>query len=281
MTLAVFLLVLLAALLHAAWNAMLSVGKDRMGAMALISLGHWLPAAAALPFLGWVEPGAWPWLALSTALHVGYRLFLVKAYEAGDMSQVYPLARGSAPLLTAAVGIGLIGESLSPVALAGVAFTGLGIVVMSLKGGAALGRIGGAALGFAALTAVFICGYTLADGLGARASGNALAYAALLFVLDTPFTVAAARLMRGPGIWEGMRHYWLQGLAGGALSLLAYTIVIWAMTQAPIPAVAALRETSVLFGALIAAVILKERVTGPRLAAAALIVAGAALLRLG
>lgn len=281
MTLAVFLAVLLAAFLHAAWNAMLSMGKDRMGAMALISLGHWLPAAAALPFLGWVEPAAWPWLALSTALHVGYRLFLVKAYEAGEMSQVYPLARGSAPLLTAAVGVGFLGEALGALALAGVALTGLGIVLMSLKGAADLGRIRGQALLFAALTAVFICGYTLADGLGARASGNALAYAALLFVLDTPFTVAAARLMRGPSIWDGMRDTWLQGLAGGVLSLVAYTIVIWAMTAAPIPAVAALRETSVLFGALIAAALLKERITGPRLAAAGLIVAGAALLRLG
>ncbi len=281
MTLSVFLAVLVAAFLHATWNAMLAVGKDRMGAMALISLGHWLPAALALPFLGWVRPEAWPWLALSTALHVGYRMFLVKAYEAGEMSQVYPLARGSAPLLTTLAAISALGEAVSLLALLGIVATGLGIVLMSLKGSADLGRIQGRALVFAAITALFICGYTLADGLGARASGNPLAYAALLFLLDTPFTVAAARLVRGPAIWEGMRAFWLQGLVGGTLSLVAYTIAIWAMTVAPIPMVAALRETSVLFGALIAAVMLKERPTGPRLIASGLIVTGAALLRLG
>ncbi len=281
MSLSVFLAVLLAAFLHAAWNAMLAVGKDRMSAMALISLGHWLPAALAMPFLGWVQPGAWPWLALSTALHVGYRMFLVKAYETGEMSQVYPLARGSAPLLTTLAAMTALGEAVSLVAFAGILATGLGIVLMSLKGSADLGRIRGRALAFTGITALFICGYTLADGLGARASGNPLAYAALLFLLDTPFTVAAARLLRGPALWDGMRNFWLQGLIGGSLSLVAYTIAIWAMTVAPIPLVAALRETSVLFGALIAALLLKERPTGPRLVASGLIVAGAALLRLG
>lgn len=114
---------------------MLAVGKDRMSAMALISIGHWLPAAFAMPFLGWVQPGAWPWLALSTALHVGYRMFLVKAYETGEMSQVYPLARGSAPLLTTLAAMAALGEIVSVVALAGIVATGLGIVLMSLKGG--------------------------------------------------------------------------------------------------------------------------------------------------
>jgi drug/metabolite transporter (DMT)-like permease len=281
MTLTVFLAVLFAAFLHAAWNAMLMGGKDRMGTMALISVGHALPALVALPFLGPVAPAAWPWLALSTVLHVGYRIFLVKAYEAGEMSQIYPLARGSAPLLTALVALGVLGETLSLPAFAGVLLTGLGIAVMSLKGGAGLQRLGGQALFFAAITAVFICAYTLADGLGARASGNALTYAALLFLLDTPFTVLVARWLKGPQLWAGMRAHVVTGLAGGALSLVAYTIAIWAMTVAPIPAVAALRETSVLFGAIISVVILKEKLTRHRATAALLIVGGAALLRLG
>jgi drug/metabolite transporter (DMT)-like permease len=281
MTLVVFLAVLLAALLHAVWNAMLSMGKDRMGAMVLISLGHWLPAAVALPFLGWIDAAAWIWLLLSVVLHVGYRIFLVQAYESGDMSEVYPLARGSAPILTTLAAVGVFGEVVSTVALFGITATGLGIVLMSIKGSSALGRIRGRTLAYAAITALFICGYTLADGTGARASGNPLAYAALLFLLDTPFTVGVARVMRGPAIWDGMRRYWLSGLIGGGLSLVAYTIVIWAMTVSPIPLVAALRETSVLFAALIAVFMLGERMTTPRLLAAALIVAGAVLMRIG
>ena len=125
MSLTVFLAVLLAAFLHAAWNAILAVGKDRMSAMALISIGHWLPAALAIPFLGWVQPSAWPWLALSTALHVGYRPFPGEGLRGmGEMSQVYPLARGSAPLLTTLAAMVSLGEVVSVLALAGILATG-------------------------------------------------------------------------------------------------------------------------------------------------------------
>jgi drug/metabolite transporter (DMT)-like permease len=269
----VFVAVLAAAALHAGWNALLKSGGDRMSAMTLMSLGHWLPAAAMLPFVGWIEPAAWPYLIVSTLLHAGYRIFPVLAQEAGDMSQVYPLARGSAPLLTLAVAVAFTGEILRWPITAGIA-------LMSLRGGADLSRIGGKAFVLALLTSVFICGYTLADGLGARVGGNALAYAALLFLLDTPLTFALALAIRGRALLAGLRGALTPGPAGGAISLVAYAAVIWVMTVAPIPAVAAVRETSVLFGLAIAVIFLGERFTGPRLAASALIVAGAVCMRI-
>jgi uncharacterized membrane protein len=274
----VFLAVLAGAAMHASWNAVLKFGGDRMVTMGIIALGHGIPAMLLLPFMGSVNPACWPYLATSTLLHVGYRVFLVKAYEAGDMSQIYPLARGSAPLLTTLLGITLIGDSVSALALLGIATIGAGIVLMSMKGGAELARIERRALGFAMLTALFICAYTLSDGLGARASRNAHAYAALLFAIDTPVTLLLVYLLRGKAMLAGMREHMGKGLIGGALSLGSYWIAIWAMTVAPIPLVAALRETSVLFGA---AVLLGERITWARGVAALLIVAGAILMRLG
>jgi drug/metabolite transporter (DMT)-like permease len=276
----VFLLVLLGAALHASWNALLKTGGDKMGAMALMSLGHAIPALVLLPFVGWIEAAAWPWLAASVLLHVGYRIYLVKAYEAGEMTQVYPLARGSAPLLTMLVALLAFNETVRPFAIAGIVVISLGIVLMSQKGGADLGRMDGKVVVLALATALFICGYTIADGYGARAGGNAAAYAALLFILDTPLTVLVAWLMRGQALFRGMRIVLVPGLAGGAISFFAYAIAIWAMTVAPVPLVAALRETSVLFGVAIAILFLGERLTGPRIGAAALMVAGVVLLRL-
>jgi drug/metabolite transporter (DMT)-like permease len=279
MDITVFLAVLLGAAMHASWNAVLKFG-DRWSALALIALGHGFVALLTLPFVGWVAPAAWPFLALSMALHVGYRIFLVKAYEAGDMAQVYPLARGSAPLLTALVGLLVLGDTVPPLALAGIVIIALGIGLMSLKGSADLSRMNRHALGFALITALFISAYTLADGLGARAALNPHAYAALLFVIDTPVTVAVAYALRGKALFAGMRGQMGKGLMGGALSLGSYWIAIWAMTKVPIAQVAALRETSVLFGVLIAVLLLGERFTGPRIGAAVLIVSGAVLMRL-
>jgi uncharacterized membrane protein len=277
----VFLAVLAGAAMHAAWNAVLKFGGDRMVTMGIIALGHGIPAVLLLPFTGSVNPDCLPYLAASTLLHVGYRVFLVKAYEAGDMSQVYPLARGSAPLLTTLLGVTVIGESVSAPALLGILTIGAGIALMSLKGGVALARIAPRALGFAMLTALFICAYTLSDGLGARASRNPHAYAALLFAIDTPVTLLLVYAMRGKAMLAGMREHMGKGLIGGALSLGSYWIAIWAMTVAPIPLVAALRETSVLFGVIIAAVLLGERITWARGLAALLIVTGAVLMRTG
>jgi drug/metabolite transporter (DMT)-like permease len=277
----VFLAVLTGAAMHAGWNALLKLGGDRMAVMAFIAIGHGIPAVLALPFVGALDPAAWPFLIASMALHVGYRIFLVKAYEAGDMSQVYPLARGSAPLLTAVIGIVFLGEDVRLLAILGIVTIGLGIVLMSLRGGADLKRMNGHALAFALITAGFICAYTLADGLGARAALNPHAYAAWLFAIDAPVTVALVFALRGRRVLNGMREHALKGLMGGLLSLGSYWIAIWAMTKVPIPQVAALRETSVLFGLLIAVCLLGEKLTPPRAVAAALILLGAGIMRIG
>jgi uncharacterized membrane protein len=221
MDITVFFAVLAGAAMHASWNAMLKFG-DRWSALALIALGHGFAALLTLPFVGTIDARAWPFLALSIALHVGYRIFLVKAYEAGDMAQVYPLARGTAPLLTALVGLFVLGESVALLPMLGIIVIALGIILMSLKGSADLSHMNRHAVGFALITALFICAYTLADGSGARAALNPHAYAALLFVIDTPVTVAVAYALRGKVLFSGMRGQIMRGLTGGVLSLGSY-----------------------------------------------------------
>jgi len=214
------------------------------------------------------------------ALHLGYYVCLSEAYRRADMGQIYPIARGSAPLLTAAIALTLLHETMSPGALAGIALLGGGVVLLSLRGHRHTASQNRAALVFAVLTAMTIAGYTVVDGLGARAAGRAGSYAAILFVVDA-FPMLALCLYRYG--WAGMapmRHFLLPGLAGGAMSLAAYWIVIWAMTVAPIPLVAAVRETSVVFAGLIAVFVLKEPFSRVRAIATVLTVLGLALARL-
>ena len=229
--------------------------------------------------LGMPAEPSWPWLVASIILHVGYFTGLTEAYRAGDMGQVYPIARGSAPLLTAAGSV-LIGEALAPIGWLGIGILSAGIFLLSFRGGRELAKLDRRAVGYALFTSVTIAGYSLVDGIGARLSGDALAYTAALFVGDGIAMAVFARLRRGPDVFRHMALYWKSGFTGGALSLVAYGIAIWAMTVAPIAIVAALRETSVLFGALIAVVILKEPLRPARVAAALMIVTGLALIRL-
>jgi drug/metabolite transporter (DMT)-like permease len=196
------------------------------------------------------------------------------------MGQVYPIARGTAPLMTATASTFLLGEALGLAASLGIAVLAGGIFLMSLRGGRDIAKLDRRAVGFALFTAVTICGYSLVDGIGARTAGNAHSYTAALFVCDGLLMAAFALIRRGSGVVVDMGRNWKAGLIGGALSLIAYWIAIWAMTVAPIALVAALRETSVLFGALIAVVVLREPLRLTRIAAAVMIVAGLALIRL-
>lgn len=279
MELHVFALVLLAAACHAGWNAVIKLNADPFLAAALIAVTGGIAALPVLPFSGLPAAEALPWLAASVLLHVAYFTGLAEAYRAGDMAQVYPLARGSAPLITAAVmGAGL-GETLGVVGYAGIGLLAGGVVFMSFRGGsgAALNR---RAVGFALFTALIIAGYSVVDGIGARVSGNAHAYAAMLFVLDGVALLALALLRRGNAMWSAFARNSGRVFAGGALSYVAYWIVIWAMTVAPIALVAALRETSVLFAAAIAVFVLREKLNAPRIAAALMMLAGLVLIRL-
>src|SRR3954452_11658227 len=276
----VFGAVLVAAAFHASWNALIKIRLDPFLAIVLIAAMAGIVSLPLLVFVPVPPAAAWPWLTASVIAHLGYYIGLSGAYRAGDMGQVYPIARGSAPLMTAAGGAILLGENFNLVGWSGIVALTSGIFLLSLRGGGELAHLNRRAVGFALFTAVTICCYSLVDGIGARTAGNPHAYALWLFVIDGAFITGFALVKRGTGVVPGVMRFWKSGLIGGVLSLTAYWIVIWAMTVAPIAIVAALRETSVLFAALIAVVILKERLRASRVVAALLIVAGLAAIRL-
>ena len=269
----VFAAVLFGAACHAGWNAVVKFGLEPFTTTALIALAGAIVAIPIVPFVGIPPLVAWPWLIASVILHLGYYIGLTEAYRTGDMGQVYPIARGTAPLLTAFAGTFLLGEGLGILTLIA------GVFLLSMRGGSGL-HLDRRAIGFALFTAVTICAYSLVDGLGARIAGNAHAYTVWLFLLDGLSMLVFALLRRGTGVVVDVARYWKSGLIGGTLSMISYWIAIWAMTVAPIAIVAALRETSVLFGAAIAVLILKEPLRPVRIVAAVMIVCGLALIRL-
>lgn len=280
MTLTVFLAVLAAAAMHAIWNATIKVRLDRFGSISLLTVGMGLMGLLTLPFVEVPPAPVWIWIASSVMLHTGYRLALIKAYETGDLAQIYPLARGSAPLLSAIGGVLLIHETPPPFAIAGIVLLCGGTLLMSMRGGAGA-ALAGSAVAYALTTSAFIAGYTLTDGVGAREAPSASSYAAWLFTCDAIVTGAIYLAVRGKGGMATLLPEWHVGLGAGLLAAAAYWIVMWAMTRAPIASVAALRETSILFAMAIAVVGLRETVTAWRIAASVLIVAGIVALRLG
>lgn len=281
MALEVFLTVLAAAAMHAGWNAFLKLRIEPFLAMTLVTAGAGVAGLPGLIAFGFPKLEAWPWLVASIVLHLGYYLALTQAYARADMSQMYPIARGGAPLITVLASLVLIGEGVSLIQGLGVAALGCGVMLISLLGRRKGASFDAGALGFAGLTSLTISGYTLVDGIGARVAGDPHAYSAALFVIDGFPLLLFALWRRGLDGLAPMRPYLLQGLVGGAMSLGAYWIAIWAMTVAPIPLVAAVRESSVLFAALIATLILKEPVQWIRIVAALVIVGALVLMRLG
>jgi drug/metabolite transporter (DMT)-like permease len=276
----VFAAVLFAAACHAGWNASIKRGLDPLATTVAISLGAALVSLAAMPFAGLPAVAAWPWVLASIAIHLFYFAALIESYRAGDMGQVYPIARGSAPLMTATVTTVLIGEHLGVAGWLGIVLLAAGVLMLSLRGGRDLAKLNRRAVGFALFTAVTVCAYSVVDGIGARLAGSANAYTVALFIGIGPVMALYAVAHNDDGALGDARRLWRTGLAGGALQLGSYGIAIWAMTVAPIAIVAALRETSVLFGALIAVVVLKEPLRAGRLVAALLIVSGLVLIRL-
>lgn len=276
----VFLAVLFAAACHAGWNALIKVGLDPLSTTTLISLGSGVVALFFLPFVGLPAVAAWPWIGASVIIHLFYFGALIEAYRTGDLGQVYPIARGSAPLMTATVTTLFVGETMSLLGWGGIVALVAGVFLLSARGGRDLTRIDRRAVGFALMTALTICAYSVVDGIGGRASGNPNAYSAWLFV-GIAFVMLPYALWRdGRDVIPAMRTYWRRGLAGGGLQLLSYGIAIWAMSVAPIAIVATLRETSVLFGAGIAVIVLKEPLRAMRIVAALLILCGLVLIRM-
>jgi drug/metabolite transporter (DMT)-like permease len=254
----VFAAVLFAAACHAGWNATIKRGLDPLATTVVISLGAMIVSALCLPIVGWPAVAAWPWCGASVLIHLVYFAALIESYRAGDMGQVYPIARGAAPLMTAVATTAFVGERLGLPGWGGIILLVAGVMLLSLRGGRDLARLDRRAVGFALFTAVTVCAYSVVDGLGARLAGSANAYSVALFTGIGPVMVAYALARRGRQVLAAMGRHWGLGLAGGMLQLGSYGIAIWAMTLAPIAIVAALRETSVLFGAAIAVVFLKE-----------------------
>ncbi|MCB1670789.1 MAG: EamA family transporter [Gammaproteobacteria bacterium] len=270
--------VLLAALLHAIWNALIKVSGDRLVVMAVTAFSTSLLALPFVFLLPAPERASWPFLFLSMCIHTTYMTMLVRAYGHGDFVQIYPLARGSAPLLTALLGFLLLQESLSSNEMAGMA-----LIVASILGfaGERIGgirQLTGAALGYSLLTGLCITGYSLVDGQGARLAANSHSYTAWMFLLHGMLFPLVAWLRRRGQLFSSARRVWKPGLAVAIISALAYWIVIWAFSQERIAPVAVLRETSVAFAAVISAFIIKEKLTRMRVLLILLIIAGIVLL---
>jgi phosphonate utilization associated putative membrane protein len=291
---AVMAAVLGAALLHASWNALVKSGRDPEGDTALIHLLAMLLALPGVLWLGWPQPQAWPYILASTAIHLAYYVTLAGAYRHGDLGLAYPLMRGSAPLLVALASVTWVGETLSALAWLGVLAISLGVLALGASGWALRRALDGGrpgkAMAFALANAVVIALYTVVDGLGIRANvqagGHAWQYVLALALLDgLPFTalVLARRRRQGRAteLLAYARSRWPLAALAGAASLGSYGIALWAMTRAPVAMVAALRETSVLFAALIGALVLRERFDGLRIGGTLVLVAGIAALRLG
>lgn len=275
MTALVFGIILFSAALHASWNAIVKGGDDKLQTMILVATFGAIPGIVLLPFLPPIAPAAWPFLAVSVLLEIAYSALVALAYKHADMSRAYPLMRGTPPLIVALVSTIALGIAVSLTAWAGIALISLGLLSLALRGRGADGR----GIVFALVNALVIASYTLVDSYGVRASGAPVTYAMWIFVL-VGIPLAVWGILMKPGFVAYARRDWLPGLVGGLGTLGSYGIVLWAMTQAPVPLVAALRETSILFGTAIAAFILRERVTRNRIAAIAIIAAGAVLLKL-
>ncbi|HUR87926.1 MAG TPA: EamA family transporter [Ramlibacter sp.] len=271
--------VLFGALLHASWNALVKSSQDKALDTAVIHLIGSLVAIPLALVLGWPARESWPFIATSVVIHIAYYIALTGAYKHGDLGLTYPLMRGTAPLLVALSVSFTVGESLSPLAWAGVLGVSCGVLALGLSRHAIDSP---RAVGFALTNAVVIAIYTVVDALGARASGNPLQYVVALFVLDGwPFAFLVLMRRRADVVWPYARKRAPVALIGALASLGSYGIALWAMTRAPVATVAALRETSVLFAALLGTWFLKEAFNLRRAAGTAAIVAGVMALRMG
>ncbi len=274
----VFFVVLLAALCHATWNAFIKVDGDRLVFMAVLLASSGIGALSTTPFLPLPAPESWLYIALSVLLHQGYTIFLLLAYRYGDLSHVYPLARGSAPLIVAFLSVTLIGEQLTRHALLAIFMMGVGIMSLSLTRGAQNLRDPWAVF-FALGTGLFIAGYTITDGVGVRLAGNAHSYSAWMLGLEAIPVVAIVLWKRKMRALPQIKRIWKPATLMGLISLAAYWAVIWVMSVAPIALVAALRETSIVFAVLFGVLFLKERLSLARLAAMFMTLAGVVLLK--
>ena len=275
----VMIIVLFAALMHASWNFLVKGAGDKHLSMSAVVLGHAPFALAALLCAPLPNLQALTYLLVGVVLHLGYQLFLLASYRIGDLSQVYPLARGSSPLIVAGISVLLLGVPLSWIELTAIIIIGTGIMSLTLVRRSDGLRNGRAAL-LALVTGGFIASYSLVDGMGARAAGTALGFYGWLSVLNAGIFAVVMRVIRPGTVGTVISRQWRLAICGGGASFFAYAIVTWAFTMAPIPLVTALRETSIIFALLLGVFVLKERLDLLKVLATMCTLIGVGLLRI-
>jgi len=268
------LLVLFAALLHASWNALLRGGADRLWSMTVMCIAIAIVCAMAAVFMVPPAPASWGYALLSALLHVGYNLFLVRSYRVGDLGQIYPISRGSSPALITLGAALFAGETITPGELLGIGLVSGGIISLAFRGRS----LSVPSLPYALGTGCFIAAYSVVDGIGARLSGAPLAYTVWMSALWGVLMPLVYIGLRDARSLFSVRPGMLTAVIGGLVSLLAYAIVIYAMNEAPLGAVSALRETSVLFAALLGYLFLGETLTARRILACVVIASGAIII---
>lgn len=279
MPLEVMAVVLLSALLHAGWNALVRASRDRFLASLHVVGGAGAIAALLLPGLPLPAPASWPWLLASALIHVLYFTLVARAYQGAELGFAYPLMRGTAPALTALGAVLLLGEPPTPGGWLGITLICGGVLTLAgpaWRSGASQPAAVAAALANAGVIAL----YTLVDGRGVRLAGHALSYTGWVFLLTAVPMLAWAGVRRGRSLLRPPAGAARTALLGGAGTLVAYSLVLWAMARAPIALVAALRETSIVFAALIGVLFLRERLGRQRLLAALLVCTGVVVLKL-
>ncbi len=277
MSLTVLLWVLGAALLHAVWNAIVKTGGNKVTGMLMVALGNGvlgLAVVATRPLPGFE---IWPWLVASGFIRMLYLLFLGHAYEHGDLSRVYPIARGAAPLFVLLVGGFFLADVISRAEFVGILVLGAGILLMA-QGVFSNGE-SRRLLPFALGSALATASYSIVDGIGARLSGDPITFVGWALAFTALFYLPAALALKGPDVLRANRRAWATGSLAALASYTAYTIVVWAMTQAPMALVTALRETSIMVAVMSGWLIFGERIGWGKALAAVLIVGGVVLTR--
>lgn len=266
-------LVILSAIAHAVWNALVKSAGDRALTMVAIRTVGMMLGLVALPFVDWPAPESWKWLAVTAVVMFAYYALLVRSYGVGDMSVVYPLARGLAPVLTTIAAFLVIGEALSTGQIAAVVMISIGIMALSFGAGASR-----AAVGFALATGVSVATYSFFAGLGVRAAGTVLGFQACLEIVTGFGMLCYGVVARRADLLGYARRHGAVGLFAGVVSVLGFLAYLVAARSLPLGPVSALRETSVIFGAVLGTIVLKEGFGPRRIAAAVLVTVGIVLL---
>lgn len=273
-------LVLLAAIMHAVWNAVVKASGDRLLTMTVVQTAGTVMGIMVAPLVAPPAPESWPYLVFSALVHNGYYAFLIFAYRAGDLSHVYPVARGSAPLAVAVFAAVFAAEVPGPVGIAGIALVSLGVMALAFAGGIPRGDTA-KAVGLALATGLLIAVYTVTDGLGMRLAGAPWGYIVWLNIFTGIPILSVTLFLRGRALGRHFGRYWKRDGGGGVLAVTGYALVLLALSQGAMAHVAALRETSVLFATVIGAYTLGEGFGTRRIAAAAAIATGILILQLG